>query len=219
MPAPRTVLHKHFSPQTNRVYILYQQAGDLPNLEISGVKMKSSTPSISAVLEASLRELRPLAGVCLDTCGGLGYSAIAMAGASAVTRVMCFEVDANVLEAVRDSAASSDLFTNPRIELRNEDVFEAISGLPDGAFDRVFHDPPRLALAGDLYSLDFYGQLFRVLKPGGKLFHYTGSPGAMAGKRVLAGVVRRLKEAGFEAVHESPPAQGIAALKPSRRRR
>jgi predicted methyltransferase len=100
----RTTLYRHFSPETNRLYLLYQEPGDLPNLEISGVKMKSSTPSITAVLEASLRELRPLTGICLDTCGGLGYSAIAMAREPVVSSVVCFEADANVIEAARHNA-------------------------------------------------------------------------------------------------------------------
>jgi uncharacterized protein len=214
MPSERTVLYRHFSPETNRLYAVFQEQGDLPNLEISGVKMKSSTPSIAAVLEASLKALKPLVGACFDTCGGLGYSATAMALAPSVTRVLCFEVDANVVEAARHNPESRALFDNPKIELRVEDVFEGIDAFPEAYFDRVFHDPPRTSLAGELYSLEFYRKLFRVMKPGAKLFHYTGSPGEMAGKRVRLGVIRRLQEAGFEAVRERPEAQGVSATRP-----
>jgi predicted methyltransferase len=186
----------------------------MPNLEISGVKMKSSSPSIEAVLKASLRELAPLTGVCLDTCCGLGYSAIAMAKPASVSKVVCFEVDPNVIEAVRHNPASQRLFADPKIELRVEDVFAGLDAFDNAHFDRVFHDPPRLSLAGELYSLEFYRRLWRVMKPGARLFHYTGAPGEKAGKRVVAGVVRRLQEAGFERVIERPEAQGVSAVKP-----
>jgi predicted methyltransferase len=218
MARRRAVLYRHFSPETNRLYILVQEPGDVPNLEISGIKMKSASPTIGAVLEASLRELRPLEGVCMDTCGGLGYSAIAMARAPGVIRVVCFEEDPNVIEAARHNPESLALFEHPKIELRPQDVFEAIASLPDAAFDRVFHDPPRLSLAGQLYSGEFYRQLFRVLKPGGRLFHYTGAPGEKQGKRVRDGVVRRLRDAGFERVRDVPAAQGVSAVRPGPRR-
>jgi predicted methyltransferase len=215
MPRERTVLYRHFSPETNRLYLLFQEPGALPNLEISGIKMKSSTPGVQAVLEASLAALWPLEGVCLDTCGGLGYSAIALAAAPLVRRVVCFEVDANVIQAARHNPGSAPLFGSPKIDLRNQDVAEGIREFEDASFDRVFHDPPRLALAGELYSLDFYRQLFRVLKPGGKLFHYTGTPGEKRGKDVRGGVIRRLNQAGFVRVKERPEAQGVSAVRPA----
>jgi predicted methyltransferase len=218
MPQEREVLYRHFSPETNRLYILFRRPGELPNLEISGIKMKSATPTLEAVLQASLAALQPLAGVCLDTCGGLGYSAIAMAASPAVTRVVCFELDANVIEAARHNPQSRRLFEDPKIDLRNQDVAEGLAAFSEATFDRVFHDPPRLALAGDLYSQAFYAELWRVMKPGGKLFHYTGAPGEKAGKRVRAGVMRRLRDAGFDAVREVAAAQGVAAIKPSPRR-
>jgi len=177
--------------------------------------MKCAKPSIEAVLEASLSELRPLRGVCLDTCGGLGYSAIALARAPAVEQVLSFEKDANVIDAAHHNSASAPLFESSKIELRNEDVAAALPELPDAAFDRIFHDPPRLGLAGDLYSLAFYRQLFRLLKPGGRLFHYTGAPGEKAGKRVRAGIIGRLHEAGFSTVRECSEAQGVSGVKPA----
>jgi predicted methyltransferase len=219
MPRKRAVLDRIFSPQTNLLYLLVQEEGDVPNLEISGVKMKSAVPTIAAVLEASLQALRPLTGVCLDTCAGLGYSATAMARAPGVSRVVCFEADANVVELVRRNATSRDLFDNPKVELRVADVLEVLDSVPDATFDRVFHDPPRLAMAGELYSRQFYDKLYRVMKPGGRLFHYTGAPGEKAGKRVRDGVIRRLTEAGFQPVRERREAQGVSALKPARPRR
>jgi predicted methyltransferase len=192
---------------------LVQGDDDLANLEIAGIQMKSATPSIKSVLGASIKDLRPLRGVCLDTCCGLGYSALAMAASPAVSSVVCCEVDANVLEAVRHNPASAALFDNPKIDLRLADAIDVVGELPDASFDRIFHDPPRLALAGELYSLAFYQELFRVLRKGGKLFHYTGAPGEKAGRRVREGIIRRLREAGFTALKDNFVAQGIGAAK------
>jgi len=218
MAGPRQVLYRYFSPETNLLYVLFRDREGLANLEISGVRMKSAAPSIEAVLKASLGEISPLVGVCLDTCGGLGYSAIAMARAPGVTRVHCFERDANVVEAARHNPDSAALFEDRKIDLRLADVCEGIDAFPAGHFDRVFHDPPRLGLAGELYSGAFYAKLFRVLRPGGQLFHYTGSPGEKAGKRVRQGVALRLREAGFETVRDCPKAQGLSAVRPAPQR-
>ena len=77
---------------------------------------------------------------------------------------------------------------------------QAITNLHDGSFDCVLHDPPRFGIAGELYSLVFYEQLARVLKRGGRLFHYTGSPNKLtSGRDVPREVAKRLEKAGFRA--------------------
>jgi hypothetical protein len=86
----------------------------------------------------------------------------------------------------------------PDLTLVEGDVSEAIRGLADGSFDAVLHDPPRFSLAGGLYSQAFYDELARVLRPGGLLFHYTGSPNRLtSGRDVPQEVARRLRLAGF----------------------
>jgi predicted methyltransferase len=88
-----------------------------------------------------------------------------------------------------------------------------VRGLPAGAFARVIHDPPLFALAGQLYSQAFYGELFRVLARGGRLFHYLGNVESGSGHRVTGGAVRRLQEAGFRRVVAHPEAFGVVACK------
>jgi predicted methyltransferase len=84
------------------------------------------------------------------------------------------------------------------LSLANADVAQAIAGLPEQSFDAVLHDPPRFGIAGELYSQVFYGQLARVLKPRGLLFHYTGSPNKLtSGRDVPNEVANRLRTAGF----------------------
>lgn len=98
-----------------------------------------------------------------------------------------------------------------RLQLELGDVTRKIGELADAAFDAVLHDPPRFAIAGELYSLEFYCELARVLKGGGRLFHYTGAPNSVARGRNLAKEVEsRLRRAGFSA---RPMLDGVLAVK------
>jgi len=86
------------------------------------------------------------------------------------------------------------------LEVLNAGIDTHIETLADGAFDVVLHDPPRFGIAGELYSRQFYAQLARVLRPGGTLFHYTGSPNKLTSGRDVPGeVMRRLQASGFQA--------------------
>lgn len=79
-------------------------------------------------------------------------------------------------------------------------------------FDEVIHDPPRLSLASELYSLEFYKQLFRVLKANGKIYHYIGAPGSKNRKISLSrNVAERLKQAGFKDIKKAH--YGLTAVK------
>jgi predicted methyltransferase len=100
------------------------------------------------------------------------------------------------------------------LEISEGDVGERIGGLASASFDAVLHDPPRFAVAGELYSQAFYAELARVLKPRGRLFHYTGSPNQRSRGRNLAGeVVTRLGRAGFAA---EPRVDGVLAMRAGR---
>ena len=94
-----------------------------------------------------------------------------------------------------ESAASGG-----RLTLTHADVSQAIAQLADTSVDALLHDPPRFGIAGELYSQAFYAQLARVLRKGGRLFHYTGSPNKLtSGRDVPREVAKRLEQAGFKA--------------------
>ena len=93
------------------------------------------------------------------------------------------------------------------------DCFDVIRGFDTGAFQRILHDPPVLALAGQLYSLRFYEELARVLSIRGRLFHYIGNPGSRSGHQTTEGVIRRLRQAGFARIRRAPRAFGVVASK------
>jgi uncharacterized protein len=203
-----------FDPGTGRVYTL-RATGGWPALEISGILMhriKDVDPEADAA--SKIAAIAPVRGHGLETCCGLGYSAIH--AARTADRVTVFEVDPNVLEMARINPYSAPLFEEDGpIQVRNEDVATAIVSLPDDAFDFAIHDPPTLALAGELYGDAFYRQLLRVLRPGARLFHYTGDPGSRHRRQDLPGrVARRLADLGFAAVRREPTALGVSARKP-----
>ena len=171
--------------------------GHAPTLEIDGIHMHRVSdvkPEQDAAMKVSL--LGRLRGKrVLDTCTGLGYTAIEALrrGASEVVTV---EVDANVLSLAELNPWSRQL-SSDGVRVMHGDVTELIRGMGDGSFDAVVHDPPRFSLAGELYSLEFYRELSRVLRRGGLMVHYVGRPGHLSGKRVHVGVMRRMREAGF----------------------
>ena len=172
-----------------------------PTFEIDGIKMLPTmqlSPYTDAQRKVAL--VRPRGAQVLDTCGGLGYFA-AWCLAEGAARVLSFEQNPDVLWLREHNPWSPDPAAAEaagRLELILADVTSAIEALPDQAFDTILHDPPRFGIAGDLYAQRFYDQLARVLRPRGRLFHYTGTPNSKTSGRDLPGEVsKRLGKAGF----------------------
>ena len=188
-----------FSNETNKFYKLVPTK-DAPTIEISGIRMhatKDMTPMEDT--KRKIESIAPIHGNILDTCMGMGYTAIA--SSKLADFVITCERDENVLEIAKYNPWSKELFNNKKISVMKTNIFDEIKAFKSNMFDVVIHDPPRLSLATELYSLDFYKQIFRVLKNNGKLYHYTGSPGSRNRKINLVGnVSKRLKQTGFKNV-------------------
>ncbi len=206
-----------FSNETQRMYKLRPTA-DWPALEISSILMhriKGTTPRRDA--EAKLRLVSPVQGAVLDTCMGLGYTAILAASTAASVTVI--EKDENVVEMARLNPYSQPLFQDRKITLIHGDAAQIIPDFGNATYDIVNHDPPSLSIAGELYADAFYADLLRILKPGGKLLHYTGAPGSRARRIDLsASVTRRLARIGFANVHYDSNTSCVVAARPGRRR-
>ena len=173
----------------------------VPTFEIDGIKMLVSaktSPLDDARRKVALVE--PRGKVVLDTCGGLGYFAACCLD-TGVASILSFEKNADVLWLRTLNPWSPDPDAadgSGRLRLVHADAALAIGTLADSSVDAVLHDPPRFGIAGELYSGTFYGQLARVLRSGGRLFHYTGSPNQLtSGRDVPREVSRRLEAAGF----------------------
>jgi predicted methyltransferase len=175
----------------------------VPTFEIDGIKMlptSKESPLDDARRKVAL--VQPNGKVVLDTCGGLGYFAACCLEAG-VARIHSFEKNDSVLWLRTLNPWSPDpeaAESGGRLQLVHADVTTAIMGFADASVDAVLHDPPRFGIAGELYSQAFYDQLARVLRRGGRLFHYTGSPNRLtSGRDVAREVAARLHKAGFSA--------------------
>ena len=172
-----------------------------PTIEIDGIRMhrtKHLTPLEDAKLKVKIIGISENENV-LDICTGLGYTAIEAYRKKAI--VTTIEKDPNILEIAKYNPYSQDLFKGieeNRITLLVEDASETVKSFKNNFFNVILHDPPRFSLAGELYSESFYHELFRLLKEGGRMLHYVGSPGSKyRGKDFLSGIQRRLNNCGF----------------------
>jgi predicted methyltransferase len=167
-----------------------------PTFEIDGIKMLP-TARLSPYEDAGRKValIEPKGKRILDTCGGLGYFAAWCIHGHA-ERICSYEKNPDVVW-LRGLNPWSPLDGAP-LNLAQTDVTQAVTGLADDSFDAILHDPPRFGIAGELYSQIFYDQLARVLRRGGRLFHYTGTPNRLtSGRDVPDEVAGRLRRAGF----------------------
>jgi uncharacterized protein len=152
-----------------------------PTFEIDGIKMLP-TSKLSPFEDArrKVELVAPAGKSILDTCGGLGYFA-ACALEAGVGQIRSFEKNADV-------------------HFGQGDVSQQIEQVASNSVDAILHDPPRFGIAGELYSQAFYDHLARVIRKGGRLFHYTGAPNKLtSGRDVPREVAKRLEKAGFKA--------------------
>jgi uncharacterized protein len=200
-----------FSEYTNRVCSLLPTRGT-PSMLIAGFTMHRIVDIDP--LQDTLKKvatISPIVGSVLDTATGLGYTAIE--AARTAQHVTTIELDPGAQHIARLNPWSQELFVNPKIKQIMGDAFEVVPTFADAHFDRIIHDPPVFSLAGELYSGLFYQQLFRVLKRGGRLFHYIGDLNSKSSGTVSKGVMRRLQEAGFSRLERRPEAYGVVAYK------
>ncbi|MEE9410168.1 MAG: methyltransferase domain-containing protein [Candidatus Heimdallarchaeota archaeon] len=197
-------------------YKLEPIEGTAPTLEIDGIRMhrtKHMTPLEDAQRKISYIRLSEGEDV-LDICTGLGYTAIHSYRKKA--NVTTIEKDPNVIKIAKKNPFSDELFegiSNKDIKFILDDATQVAKTFENESFDVILHDPPRFSLAGELYSGNFYEELFRILRKNGRLLHYVGSPGSKyRGKDFVKGVQNRLKNAGFR-TKKTPDGESVLAFK------
>lgn len=185
-----------------------------PTLEINGIKMHRSK-DIDPLTDARLKTQLVVSNNdhVLDTCGGLGYSAIFALKAGA-RKVLSVEKSREVVQ-LRSLNPWLEKYADERLELTHGDITQQISIFGDGVFNSVIHDPPRFTSAtGDLYGKRFYDALFRVMATGAKLFHYTGSPKKIKTQdKFIKNTIKRLENSGFKSLEFHDHLQGIYGRK------
>jgi len=182
-----------------RFYYRLSATDTAPTIEISGIKMHCTEGFCPyAQAERIVRTVARPGDRVLDSCGGLGYTAMWAARLGA-DRVVSIEHDLDVLEVARFNPWSEEYFFDTRIDVIAEDVTTYLGLQPSGSFDAIVHDPPHISRAGELYGRDFYFELARVLTVRGKLYHYVGDPYSKRGhKDIHEGVAGRLANVGFD---------------------
>ncbi len=185
-----------------------------PILEIDGIKMHRSK-DIDPLMDAEKKTRMVISNgdMVLDTCGGLGYSAQFAVKAGA-KKVISTEKSHEVIK-FRNLNPWLKKTGEDRISFIHADITQYIDGLEDNLFNSVIHDPPRFtSQTGDLYGKPFYDKLYRVMSPGSRLFHYTGSPKKIkTGNRFIVNTISRLEKSRFKAVCFKEDLQGIFAKK------
>lgn len=202
---------QQFSEATGYMRSLAATKG-APTMLVSGIPMhriKNTDPMQDT--REKIVALDTIHGKVLDTATGLGYTAIL--AAKKAEKVVTVEIDRVAIEIAKRNPWSRELFDNPKIELTIGDIDEKIDEFHAGEFSAIVHDPPTFQFAGELYSLDFYKKLYRVLSRKGTLFHYIADPDSKLGERMTKGVMKRLHEAGFAKVERRPKAFGVVAKK------
>jgi len=201
-----------FENQT--VYKLYEPHIDYPpTLWINGSLMH--TVSVSNPIEDGKNKVKTLGeihGEVLDTCFGLGYTTIELKNSGA-DKVYTYEISKAVLEIAKVNPWSKEAFGNNKILIHNSDIISAIKQFPEEKFSFILHDPPNVKINGNLYSLAFYKELYRVLKLNGVLYHFIGGGRIPREYKVdyTKGVIERLYSAGFKKVVKSY--RGLVAYK------
>lgn len=195
----------------DRAYSLYPTEY-APTMLVSGKPMhriKGTDPHRDTL--SKMAAIGHASGFVLDTCTGLGYTASEAAKTAAL--VTTIELDPAAQEIARQNPWSQGLFNNNRIVQIIGDTAEIIIGIETASYNLIIHDPPMFSLGGELYSLDFYHEAYRVLKPRGKMFHYIGNPDSASGATVTKGVMKRLSQAGFHTIIPKPAAFGVLAAR------
>jgi predicted methyltransferase len=188
-----------------------------PTIYIDGIHMhriKEVFPEQDAKMKVDALKVQYLERV-LDTCTGLGYTAIEVLKREG--RVTTIEKDINVLKIAKVNPWSRILFRGVRVGRANiliGDAAQIVKKFENEFFDKICHDPPAIYSSGELYSLEFYKELFRILKKDGRIYHYVGEPQKKFQRKDFArGVMERLREVGFRNVRRYERAKGVIAEK------
>jgi predicted methyltransferase len=198
---------------SNQHYKLLPTDG-APTLEIDGIRMhrtRNTTPDKDSKRKIELLGIDH--GQVLDTCMGLGYTAI-MASLNGAEDIITIEKEPSVINIALVNPWSQNLFESDNIHKILADTNHIISLFKESSFDYIIHDPPRMKRAGNLYSFNFYKKIYSILKFDGKLFHYTGKPRSRyRGVNIPKGVKKRLQQAGFKYIRFHDEVLGYTCTK------
>jgi predicted methyltransferase len=192
-----------FAEETNKLYQLVPTQNK-PILKISGTPMHKMH-FIERIKKAQLR------GIILDSGTCLGYTAIA--AAHNAKQVITIEWDPNVIEVAKLNPWSQELFTSPNIKQLIGDLTVEIKKFPAEHFDNIILDAGTVHESGDFFAKSNYVEVYRVLKHGGKLYHYLPQSGINRGRDYIGEIIHRLKDVGFKNIQRDEESSSVSAEK------
>jgi len=196
----------------NNYYKLAVHYGEMPTVEISGMRMHMVKHE-SDLDKFSKRVINHLlisgSDLVLDTCMGLGYSA--MKSSEKAKRVITCERSTAVYELAKENPYSTKLFDNKKIEIVIEPIQDYLKRT-DEKFNVIVHDPPSFKMDSYLYSSEFNELLLSKAAPDCKLYHYTGRPFSRnRPKKIVENLIKRLELLGWKNVEYDDEILGITA--------
>jgi len=174
--------------KTGQVYELVETAGR-PMLKVS------ATPFHKWDFIKRIEQDKPK-GIVLDAGTGLGYTTIA--AAKTAKQVITVEHDPHVIQVQLLNPWS--ILDAPNIEQVEGDVCLYVRSCKDKEFDCVILDGGTPRSSGHFFSQANYDEMRRILKAGGRLYHYLPDHGVQRGRDFPAEVIARVKKAGFRSI-------------------
>jgi predicted methyltransferase len=156
-------------------------------------------------------EADKLTGKVLDAGTGLGYTAIV--AAKTADMVVSVEIDPGIIDIARLNPYSQDIFNKKNINLVMGDLAEMFDGFKDGEFDFLILDVGNQKIFADFFSGENYRSAFRIMKAGGKLYHYIPRLQVTHGRDFAAEVIKRIKAAGFSSIERNEKDSYVVAVK------
>ncbi|MBU0533006.1 SAM-dependent methyltransferase [Candidatus Micrarchaeota archaeon] len=202
----------------DRHYYKLRLYNNVPILEIDGIRMQLvkdfKTPlDYSKAVVKGLQIPKNANASLLDTCMGLGYTAIEASRQKGVKLVTTCEISDAVFTLAKWNPLSETLWNKNIVPMKG-DVVEIIKNFDSSMFSFIIHDPPRFSHAPQLYSLEFYKELKRICKKQARIFNYVGSVGKKKGRNIEKEVEKKLSVAGFKNIKYVKKLQGIFATLP-----
>ncbi|MGC8710072.1 MAG: methyltransferase [Candidatus Micrarchaeia archaeon] len=196
--------------EVNGVLKLYEPRIDTPpTLFINGSLMHSVATTAIEEAMSKARATKPTSRTILDIGFGLGYTAMSLEKLGAM-KIVSYEISEEALEIAKVNPWSKPALESDKVEIRNKDIFADSKNIESASFDAVLHDPPNFNKFEYLYSLAFYGELYRIMKHRSTLYHFIATKSEETAK-LFSKTKRKLIEAGFSPVSESY--RGLVAQK------
>ncbi|MDD4983522.1 MAG: rRNA adenine N-6-methyltransferase family protein [Candidatus ainarchaeum sp.] len=132
----------------------------------------------------------------LEICTGAGYKTLLLA--EKAKNVVSIEKSKEVLELMTYNPYTKELLKKENVKIITDDATNYAKKSKE-KFTKILHDPPTFKFAPELYTKEFYADLYGLAEEGCILFHYTGNPGnKFRGKDLTSATIERAKQAGWK---------------------